>query len=72
MSNFDELVELLQEAGLTMQFGLRAQGHISTIEEMLKADATWGEIGKAIGWNPDTAERHWGLHLEDTNPVEGG
>jgi hypothetical protein len=45
-------------------FGLGAQGHIPTIEKMLAAGRSWKEIGDAIGWCPETAERHYGWHLE--------
>ena len=37
-------------------FGLRAQGHLSTIEKMLAEGASWDEIGKAINWDPATAK----------------
>ncbi len=39
-------------------FGLRAQGHLPTIERMLADGASWQAIGKTIGWCPDTA-REW-------------
>jgi hypothetical protein len=39
-------------------FGLRAQGHLPTIEQMLREGAPWAEIGRKIGWCPDTA-REW-------------
>ena len=42
-------------------FGLTAQGHLPTIEAMLGQGASWQMIGKAIGWCPITAERHYGL-----------
>jgi len=45
-------------------FGLKQQGHIPTIERMLKDGATWKEIGKEIGWDPKTAKEHWGWHTE--------
>ncbi len=37
------------------KFGLRAQGHIPTVERMLSEGASWSEIGRAIGWDGDTA-----------------
>ena len=43
-------------------FGLKAQGHIPTVERMLAEGETWAEIGKAIGWCPKTAERHYGWY----------
>ena len=42
-------------------FGLRAQGHLPTVERMLAEGATWGEIGREIGWCPVTAERFYGM-----------
>lgn len=45
-------------------FGLSKQGHIPTIEKMLADGKPWTEIGKAIGWDPETAERHYKWHLE--------
>jgi hypothetical protein len=50
-----ELCKLLDEAGATVQFGLRAQGHIPTIERMLADGRSWKSIGKEIGWDPLTA-----------------
>lgn len=44
------LADLLREAGVRPLLGLRQQGHMPTVERMLKEGATWGEIGKAIGW----------------------
>jgi hypothetical protein len=40
-------------------FGLQRQGHIPTIEKMLKEGATWEEIGKEIGWCAETAKEHY-------------
>jgi len=45
-------------------FGLEQQGHIPLIEQMLKQDATWEEIGKTIGWHPPTVKEHYGWYLE--------
>jgi hypothetical protein len=44
-------------------FGLQQQGHIPTIEKMLKEGATWEEIGKEIGWCPETAKEHYSWHV---------
>lgn len=46
-------------------FGLKAQGHIPTIERMLKEGATWKEIGKKIGWCPETAKEDYGRYVKD-------
>ncbi len=45
-------------------FGLKNQGHISTIEKMLSENKSWDEIGKAINWCPDTAKEHYQFFLE--------
>lgn len=45
-------------------FGLVAQGHIPTIENMLKENKNWEEIGKAIGWCPKTAHEHYQSYLK--------
>lgn len=45
-------------------FGLEAQGHIPTIEKMLAENKTWDEIGKNIGWMPDTAQEHYERYLK--------
>jgi hypothetical protein len=47
-------------------FGLRAQGHIPTIERMLAEGASWPEIGDAICWCPDTA-REWYERDQEAN-----
>ena len=45
-------------------FGLQQQGHISTIERMLKDDASWEAIGEEIGWCPKTAKEHYERHVD--------
>lgn len=59
-----QLAALLEEAGLTARFGLEAQGHLPTIERMIKEGASWEVIGKAIGWDAMTARQHWYWHVE--------
>lgn len=45
-------------------FGLVAQGHIPTIEKMLaEGNNNWYAIGRAIGWDGQTAERHYRNYL---------
>lgn len=46
-----ETMKLLESLHIPFVFGLEAQGHIPTVERMLAEDATWDEIGKAIGWH---------------------
>jgi len=53
------LGELLEEAGLTPKIGLRQQGHLPLISAMLGADASWEQIGRAIGWAPTAAKEWW-------------
>jgi hypothetical protein len=55
-SKLAELVEIAELVGVEIQFGLRAQGHLPYIEAALSRGETWLEIGKAIGWDPKTAE----------------
>jgi hypothetical protein len=57
----DRLAMQLMEKVLDVPiaFGLRAQGHIPTIERMLADGADWDRIGIAIGWCPKTAKEHW-------------
>lgn len=50
-------------------FGLAAQGHISTIEQMLAEGKSWEEIGDVINWCPKTAKRHYEWHI---SKPEGG
>lgn len=50
-----EIEELFH--GVTIRFGLRQQGHLPTVKRMLAEGASWGDIGRAIGWDPQTAER---------------
>ncbi len=63
-----ELIEdMLKHPGLAhllaapVVFGLRAQGHMPKIEEMLAAGHSWFGIGRAIGWCPETLKRHYEL-----------
>lgn len=58
MSRIDELIALLKECGVTPKLGLRQQGHMATVQQMLAMGATWDEIGLAIGWHGPTA-KHW-------------
>ena len=60
----DEIDALLMETPVL--FGLRAQGHITTVEAMLRDGCTWTEIGKAIGWDGMTVERFYEME-RDTN-----
>ncbi len=44
--------------------GLEAQGHIPTIEQMLREGAAWSDISLAIGWDADTAARHYLWYIQ--------
>lgn len=60
MSDWDALLNA------PVVFGLKAQGHLPTIGRMLGQGKTWEEIGKAIGWCPDTAKEHYRrMHMLD-------
>lgn len=48
-------------------FGLKHQGLIPMVEKMIKDGATWDEIGKKIGWDPKTAEEHYGWYVDSIN-----
>jgi len=51
-------------------FGLKAQGHIPTIERMLSEGKDWEAIGKAIGWCPKTAQEHYERYkVNNVGPV---
>ena len=60
-----ELGKLLQDAGATVKFGLRAQGHLPTIERMLDEGASWHAIGRAIGWSKHAACEYYTIHLRE-------
>lgn len=44
-------------------FGLEAQGHLQTVEQMLADGKSWADIGSAIGWDGDTACKFYCMHL---------
>ena len=56
MGDSDELFKALAESGVKIKVGLRAQGHIPTVERMLADGRTWDEIGKEIGWHGPTVK----------------
>jgi hypothetical protein len=41
-------------------FGLRAQGHLPTVERMVAEGASWDEIGCEIGWAGEAVEEFYG------------
>jgi hypothetical protein len=59
-----QLGTLLQEAGATLRVGLRQQGHLPTVERMRAEGASWAEIGKAIGWSGDAAEKWYEMEKD--------
>ncbi len=61
----EELDSILGEAGLEVRFGLVRQGHIPTVERMREDGCSWAEVGKAIGWCPDTTRRFYEAYLRD-------
>lgn len=52
-------------AGAKIAFGLSAQGHLATVEQMVTDGRSWEDIGAAIGWSADAVEQHWKWHVED-------
>lgn len=54
--------ELEKVLDVPFVFGLKAQGHIPTIERLLDEGVNWEEIGRAIGWCPRTAREHYERH----------
>jgi len=56
-------------ATLRMAFGLRAQGHLPTVETMLAEGCAWDEIGIAIGWCPKTAAEYYGRERKEPIPT---
>jgi hypothetical protein len=62
-NEFDELMEIFNNSKFV--FGLVNQGHIPTIEKMLKESKTWDEIGKQIGWCPNTAKEYYEKYLQN-------
>lgn len=44
-------------------WGLKAQGHIPTIEKMLDQGSGWNDIARSIGWETETAKRHYHAYL---------
>lgn len=46
-------------AKVEVRFGLRAQGKLETVGEMLAEGRSWEDIGRAIGWDGETAKRFY-------------
>lgn len=65
-SAVDTLCRLVDEAGLTVRFGLRQQGHIETVRQMRAEGKSWEEIGKRIGWQGNAVEKDftWEMGIE--------
>jgi len=61
----EELLDHLSSAPVA--FGLKAQGKLETVQAMRMANATWDEIGQAIGWEPNSACEHYLRLLEKEN-----
>lgn len=70
-----KLADAIDKKGAKVQFGLKQQGHIETIEKHLaKYDSyrmkystqVWNDIGKEIGWCPLTASLWYFRHLDDS------
>ena len=59
-----QFVEDIVSGKIPVRVGLVQQGHIKTIETMLKNNASWEEIGKVINWDGETAKKHYELYLD--------
>jgi hypothetical protein len=57
----------VEDEGMKIAWGLEAQGHISTIKNMLAAGNGWSDISVAIGWDEATARRHYEEYLKKHN-----
>ena len=73
------LAEAIEKKGAKVQFGLKQQGHIETIEKHLaKYDShrmryntqVWNDIGKEIGWCPLTAALWYFRHLDNSEEAK--
>ncbi len=53
MNAIDKLIEILGDTPVLI--GLRQQGHMPTVERMVREGKTWEEIGSAIGWDGKAA-----------------
>lgn len=53
----DKLLANLHNVPLVI--GLRQQGHMLTVEQMLRDGKAWDEIGEAIGWHGPTVRDWW-------------
>ena len=58
----DQVIDELMNT--PVRFGLYQQGHIPVIERMLADGRTWEDIGKKIGWCPETAKEHYMWYVE--------
>jgi hypothetical protein len=65
----EQFIEDLEAGKIPVVIGLRAQGHIPTVEKMLEEGSSWAEIGKAIGWDGDTAKEWYGYELNSKSPT---
>jgi len=51
--------------GAPVAFGLQAQGKIEQVTQLLEDGKNWDEIGEAIGWDGQTAKKHYNLYKEN-------
>lgn len=62
--------ELEKFLNVPFLFGLKAQGHIPTIERMLAEGKDWEAIGNVIGWCHKTAKEHYERYkVNNVGPV---
>ena len=66
MSEKHDFIAALTAGKIPVRIGLRAQGHLPTVEKMLREGATWKEIGKQIGWDAGTVEEWYDYEHDHT------
>lgn len=67
-SAVQQLSDLLRDNNIPVQVGLRAQGHIPTVERMLAEGKSWDEIGAAINWDGATAAEWYAYERGEAKP----
>lgn len=60
--------DVLFDGSAKILFGLEAQGHVPKIEAMLRDGRDWPFIGRAIGWDGDTARQYYERYLKERRP----
>ena len=56
--------------GVKLNIGLKAQGHLETVERLRSEGRSWDEVGEAIGWAGKAVEEWYGIECAPAS--EGG